>query len=397
MPTPSKSVVYGQRLVLALLLALLLLPALQARWPAATVRPLGGVTNAVALPVFSWRGLWENGYQTELEKYRTEQIGFRPWLVRVRNQLAYSLWRKSLTDGVVLGKDQNLYQQNSIWAYQGGGYLGEAELAKRAQQLRQVQDTLRAYGTQLLFVLAPGKARIVPQYLPDSYAGWPGPSNYTTISQQFAKYGVHTLDAAALMLRWQAARPPYPLFTRTGTHWSGYAVARVADTLFHHIEALTGRDLPDFAQQGPPTIVTRAADLRYSDKDLEDILNLAQDITPYPVAYPHVVFQPGREKRRLNAIVIGDSFTQSFYTFYPYFDRLLTPNSRLWYYNNTVYWPEQTPPGENRNVRELNLAEQLRGRDLVLILAMEGNLADAGFGFIGQAFDLYCKPAATKK
>ncbi|RZK87310.1 MAG: hypothetical protein EOO62_39445 [Hymenobacter sp.] len=215
-------------------------------------------------------------------------------------------------------------------------------------------------------------------------------SNYTTVSQQFAKQGVNTLDAVALFERWQAAKSPYPLFTRTGTHWSGYAITRVADTLFHRVEGLTGHDLPDFGAQGPPTVVTRAADLRYSDKDLEDLLNLVTPIPPYPTAYPNVVFQPGKE--RLNALIIGDSFTQGFYTFYPYFDRLLTPESRFWYYNNTVYWPEQTPPAESRYVKNLNLTEQLRGRKLVLILAMEGNLTDTGFGFIDQAYNALCKP-----
>jgi hypothetical protein len=167
-------------------------------------------------------------------------------------------------------------------------------------------------------------------------------------------------------------------------------VTRLADTLFHRVEDLTGHDLPDFGAQGQPTVVTRATDLRYSDKDLEDLLNLAVPIAPYPTAYPHVVFQPG--KKQLNALIIGDSFTQGFYTFYPYFDRLLTPDSRFWYYNRTVYWPEKTPSGENRDVKSLNLTEQLRGRKLVLILAMEGNLTDTGFGFIDQTYNALCTP-----
>jgi hypothetical protein len=399
MVTPSAPVRYGQRLVLGLLLLVLLGPGVQALWPLVPVQPLAGVTNAAPKPVFSWVKLWHAEYQPEVEAYFTEQLGFRPWFIRLRNQLAYSLFSKSLTDGVILGKDQNLYQQNSVWAYFGGGYQGEEELAKRARQLRQVQDTLQAHGTQLLFVLAPGKPRIVPQYLPDEYARQQlGASNYATVSQQLAKYGVQTLDMAALMGRWQAARPPYPLFTRTGTHWSGYATTRVADTLFRRVEALTGRDLPDFGPQGPPTVVTRAADLRYADKDLEDLLNLDLPIQPYPTAYPNIVFGPAEgTKQRLRALIIGDSFTQSFYTFYPYFDRLLTPDSRFWYYKNTVYWPEHTPPGEERDVHKLDLAAQLRGRQLVLLLAMEGNLTDTGFGFIDQAYNALCTPKTPAK
>ena len=395
MSSPSKLVVTGQRLVLGGVLLLLLLPALQALWPLVAVRPLSGATLDAPRPVFSWRTLLDSRYQAAQESYFTEQLGFRPWLVRVRNQVSFTLFNKPLTDGIILGKDQNLFQYNSIIAYIGESHPSEDQFERRARQLRQVQDSLRAHGTQLLFVLAPGKPRIVPHLLPDKYNRWQTTSDYHSTQQYFDKYGVNNLDAAALLLRWQAALPPYPLFTRTGTHWSGYATARVADTLFHRIEQLTGQDLPDFAQQGPPTVATRAADLRYSDKDLEDLLNLMQDITPYPTAYPHVVFGSDKGKQRLNALIIGDSFTQSFYTFYPYFDRLLTPDARFWYYKNTVYWPAQTPPGESRNVKDLNLAEQLRGRKLVLLLAMEANLhpPDFGFGFVDEALKVYGIPA----
>ncbi|MGI4832551.1 MAG: alginate O-acetyltransferase AlgX-related protein [Janthinobacterium lividum] len=400
MPAAKALGMLSKRLLLGSLLLLLVLPAVQAYWLLVPVKPLGGVTINAKAPALSWAAVQDGQFQPALEAYLTDNLGFRPWMVRLRNQLAFSLLHKSLTEGVVLGKDDNLYQQNSINAYLGRSYLGEAEIAKRARHLRRVQDSLRAHGTQLLFVLAPSKARILPQYLPDSCAAQPHRvSNYDMVRAQFAKYGVNTLDAAALMLRWQAAQPPYPLFTRTGTHWSGYAVAQLADTLFHRTEQLTGYDLPDFAQQGPPTVVNRVDELRYTDDDLGNLLNLLWDIRPYPTAYPNVVFGPSQGKQRLNTLIIGDSFAESFtesfaekkYGFYPYFSRLFTPASRLWYYNRTIYWPLiKLPAGESQDVKKLNLAEQLRGRQLVLLLAMEGNLDDVGFGFISEAFDAVC-------
>ena len=391
MATSSTLATRGKSLVLGLLLLLLLLPAIQAKWPLLTVRPLGGYFDRIDAPKFSWAGLWNSDFQPELERYLTDRLGFRPWLVRWRNQLAYSTTGKILSGDVQMGKDQNIFQRGPIGVYMGRRYLGEAEIAFRAKRLRRVQDSLRAHGTQLLFLLAPGKARIVPQYLPDSCEAnrYSHTTNYSTVCEQFAKYGVNTLDATALAERWRDAGAPYPLFTRTGTHWSGYLVARVADTLFHRVESLTGRDLPDFGAQGPPTVVTRAEDLRYTDNDLGELINLAIDIPPYPTAYPNVVFKPEQGKQRANMLIIGDSFAQSFYGFYPYYDRLLTPSSRYWNYNQYVYWPEQTP-GEPRAIADLKLADQLRGRHLVLFVATEENLANLAYGFIDQAFNLYC-------
>lgn len=169
--------------------------------------------------------------------------------MRLRNQAAYSAWHELLTPGLVLGKDQNIYQQGPADAYLGRDFIGEAEIARRARRLRLVQDSLQAHGTQLLFLIAPGKTRLQPQYLADSSATQPkGPTNYDVVRAQFAKQGVHTLDAAALLLRWRDAGAAYPLFPRTGTHWSGYAVAHVAYTLFRRLESRTGHDLPDFAR-----------------------------------------------------------------------------------------------------------------------------------------------------
>lgn len=390
MPAPQLPARRGQRLLLGLLLLLLALPALQAKWPLVSVQPLGGYTQPTERVPFSWNTLWDNTFQPTLERYLNEKLGFRPWLVRLRNQLAYSGWHELLTKDIVLGKDQNLYQQGTINEALGRRYLGEEEIAFRARRLRRVQDSLQAHGTQLLFLLAPGKPHLVPQYLPDScnYGYQTRTTNYSMVCQQFAKYGVNTLDAAAWLLRrQQQGQEPYPLFPRTGTHWSGYAVALVADTLFRRVEALTGRDLPDFAQVGAPAVVTKAADLRFTDNDLGALLNLARDIPPYPMAYPNVVFAPpAPSKPRLNALIIGDSYAQSFYGFYPYYDRLLTPTSRYWNYSEAVYWPEQTP-GESRNVADFDLRQQLRGRQLVLLVATQENLNRLGYGFIDKAFN----------
>lgn len=384
-PTPTRL----QRGLLGLLLALLVLPALQAKWPLVPVRPLGGYADEVPTAHFSWSGLWNSTFQPQLEAYLNDRLGFRPWLVRLRNQVAYSAWHELLTPGLVPGPDQNIYQQGPANAYLGRDFVGEAELTRRARRLRDVQDTLQAHGTQLLFVLAPGKTRILPQTLNDTSATVPkGPTNYAVVRQQFAQHGVHTLDAVALLLRWQAAGSPYPLFPRTGTHWSGYAVAQVADTLFRRLESLTGRDLPDFTQRGAPTVVTRAADLRYTDNDLGDLANLLRKIPPYPMAYPHVVFAPASGKPRLNALIIGDSFAQSFYGFYPYYQQLLTASSRYWNYNKYVYWPEATP-GESRTVADLDLRQQLRGRQAVVLVADEENLNKLGYDFIDQAYHLF--------
>lgn len=382
------SAVSLKRVLFGVLFCLLIFPAVQAKWSVVSVAPLDGYTLPDAEADFSWEGLQTNTFQPLLERKLETNIGFRPWFVRVRNQLIYWLFYETKVDGIFLGKDNVLFQQGPIDAYFGGKFLGDEEIGFRLKRLRRVQDSLRAHGTQLLFVIAPGKARILTDKLPDTCATrWQRRTNYTAATETMQRLGLNLLDTTPLFLQWKDTTR-YPLFPRGGAHWSGYAVTFVADTLFRRIEHLTGKNLPDFTTRGA-TIATKSHQLRFTDDDLMDLCNLVWNITPYPMAYPNVVFGSQANKHRADVLIVGDSFSQSFYGFYPYYQTLLAPRSRFWYYNESVSWPEETP-GETRNVHELNLRDQLAGRDAVVILAMEENLNKLGFGFIDDAFNALC-------
>jgi len=378
----------GKQLLFGLLLLLLALPAVQTARPLVSVTPLDGFTEPVPKPEFSWDAIQANTYQPMLERHVETKIGFRPWLVRTRNQLVYWLFKETKVYGIFPGKDDVLFQQGPINAYLGRLFLGEDEINFRLRRLRRVQDSLQAHGTQLLFLIAPGKARIFPDMLPDTCTGvWQKRSNYDACIEALRRNNVNFLDTTPLFLRWQKASP-YPLFPRGGAHWSGYATTLVADTLFRRLEQLTHLDFPDFSSRGV-TVATEDAQLRYTDNDLMAACNLIWNVRPYPMAYPNVVFGPGQHKQHPNVLIIGDSFSQSFYGFYPYYQTLFDPRSRFWFYNEDVYWPTETP-GESRRVSDLNLKEQLAGRNVVLLVAMEENLHKLGFGFIDNAFQQFC-------
>ncbi|MDO7850298.1 alginate O-acetyltransferase AlgX-related protein [Hymenobacter convexus] len=393
--TPSVKVAnkWGKHLLLGFLLCLLVLPALQASLEWVPVGPLGGFFDpAPPTPELSWQTLSDNSYQQQMEKHLEMTAGFRNWLLRLRNQVAFTLFNQSRAPSLIIGKNNEFFGSNSVDAYFGRDVKGEEDLKFRCKRLRRVQDSLQAHGTQLLIVLAPGKARTLAAELPDScdLSKVPYLTNYGIARDGCLANGVNLLDAAQLMARWQDTTH-YPLFPRGGVHWSGYAVSLMADTLFRRVEHLTHLDLPDFASHGR-TVATRVQDLRFTDNDLQELFNLMVDVPPYPVAYPNVVFGPETGKKRVNALIIGDSFAQSFYGFYPYYDKLLTPDSRYWSSNKQVFWPEKVP--ESTTVHDLDLAQQLAPRDVVIFICTEQNLQQFGFGFIEDAFNRFCPRTA---
>lgn len=379
---------WSKRLILAALASLLLLPALQAKWPFVPIGMLNGYNPSADAekPALQIDNLLAGNYQPRFEAYLDNRLGFRAWLIRLRNQVDFSLFNQVHTGDVLVGQRGVLYQGGPTEAYLGRDYLGAEAITAHAQRVREVQDLLAQRGTQLLYVLAPGKPGYQPEDLPaDVQAAGRGPTNYAGFAEALPKAGVHVLDAAALFQRWKP-RAAYPLFPRGGTHWSGYSTTLVADTLARAIEAITHLDLPDFKTR-PGEVTT--TELRGTDEDIAKGLNLVITPRPYPMAYPTVTFEPlTPQQERPNTLLVGDSFTQSFYIFYPYFSNLFGDRSRFWYYNESVFWPENTP-GESHYVRELNLRQQLAGRNLLIILATEQNLSKRSFGLIDQLYDLY--------
>jgi hypothetical protein len=376
-----------KKILLGLLLLLLALPAVQAKWHLVAVLPLQGYDQTTTgHPTFSWRRLWAATYQEELESYLTDRLGFREWAIRVRNQVDYSLFGVLHAVDIIRGQHGVLFQQSPLGSYLGQEYLGDEGIRHYTHRLRDVQDSLAYHGVQFLFVLAPGKAGFQPEDLPAKVQATPaGPTNYASLARALPAAGVHVLDASALFKQWKP-RAAHPLFPRGGIHWSGYGVTLVADTLFRAVEALTHTDLPDFMAR--PGVVTTDS-LRYTDSDIANALNLVWPHRPYPMAYPIVTFKPPTaQQRRPNALLIGDSFTQSFYGFYPYLPQLLDGRSRFWSYNEYTFWPDNTG-SETHKVHDLDLRQQVESRQIVIILATEQNLHKRGFGFVDEVYRLY--------
>lgn len=381
------SAVVSKRLLLGLLLVVLVGPALQAKWLLVRVEPLNGYFEPSPSPAFDWQGLKSNQYQEQLEHYLNDHLGFREWFIRVRNQLEFSLFQRTHANDTVLGQHNVLFQAGHIQSYLGQDFIGDYETSFYAHRMRLVQDDLARQGIQFVYILAPGKPRYQPEDLPLTTQALPaGQSNYQAFAHELAATGVHTFDAVELFKRWKK-KAAHPLFPSGGTHWSGYSITLVTDTLLHQLEALGHYDAPGYHTL--PGVVT-TKDLRFTDNDIMGSLNLIWPPTTYPMAYPTIVFEPLKStQKKPNVLLVGDSFGQSFYGFYPFLDKLLASPSRFWYYNQAVFWPENLPASEEHDVHKLNLGEQLRGRDAIVLIATEQNMNRCGFGFIDDVYHFY--------
>jgi hypothetical protein len=385
--------IFIKRFLLSALLALLLLPALQARFPYFKEIELHGAFTIAPHPTLSWQALRDNAFQPALEQYLEDRIGFRSYLIKVHNQLSFSLFRASRSGDVIVGRHDVLFQTKPIASYRGADRLTDAEVRFRVRRLRALQDTLGHLGVPFLFVMAPNKARYQPEDLPDYYQSMLAKSNYELFMQEMHAQGLNLLDAVKLFQAWKDTTQ-HPLFPKGGTHWSGYGAALFADTLFPRMESMARFDLIDFHRKGPVTVLRDS--LRYTDTDLTGTLNLLSSYKQYPTAYPTVVFDTLKaNQRRPNLLLIGDSFNWALMQFWPYMQTLFAPESRIWGQDRNIFVYADNYTHDTRDFWQLDLRQELKSRDFIVMLMTEHNLDQ--HSLIDQLYELfYPVPEATR-
>lgn len=388
----ARNNVTGKTGLLFSMLLLLVLPAVKGRFQRAKAPELGGYVAAQPpqpLPTLSWQGLRDNSYQTQLEDYAAEKIGFRAGLIRLRNQVAYSIFHVGHAQNVLIGRDRVLFEESPIKAYLGQDAVREAVVRYHVRRFRAMQDTLARRGKLLVFVAAPSKASFMPEYLPRYYRQQqPKRSNYQAYAAALRAAGVNFLDLSQVFHQWKDTATA-PLFPRGGIHWSLYGASLAADTLLHYLEHKTHYDLPD-VRLGQGEVSTEP---RGSDDDIVQALNLLWKPAAYAMRYPTVSFQPLKPgQRRPNLLLIGDSF--SWRIMYSFIDKAFdNKQSRFWYYNSQVAWPEERPEGQA--VAALDRKQQYLSRDIIVVMFTEYNMTQLDGGFSDNAYPLFTPYTAT--
>lgn len=369
-----------KNILFVVLLLLLFLPMIQQKAKLLNEKPLTGDKIPIAFPELSWNG-WKTGeFQNRYEKALEEKIGFRSVLVRFKNQIQYSLFKKANATGVIVGKKGYLFEEDYIRAYTGGDYLGEWFWKEKFRRTRMVQDTLNALGIKLALILEPGKASYYPEYIPNHYIPDSLPrTNYEEILKQVSGTNLPFLDLNALFMD-RKNDADYPHFTKGGIHWSYSGMLESVDTLLDFSNAITTLTIPDIEiVNGDVT-----NEYRDTDDDLIEILNLMVEPKHQDMHYPNFQFKNVNNAEKPKVLVISDSF---------YFNILNTgipgqafANTAFWYYSKAIY-PDTW--SEAKDVSMINIRDEVESMDLVMMMVTERFFYKFMWNFIETLFKTY--------
>lgn len=301
-------------------------------------------------------------FQKNLEDNLRYNFGFREVLIPFYNQYIWDFYHKSSNYTVKVGKDDWLFGWDDVANYyQGAKYkfsddknVTKDKLYREALRMYKVQHILDEYDIFIFVSLLPSKAFVFPEHLPKN-------PNPTRESFHAIEYYPHVFDSLGVnyinvesIFENQKGKVDYPLFPKTGMHWSYIAAEHAFDTILRYVEHTRHRKLLHY------TIGEKYAvsEPKQPDTDLENILNLMRPIRPNNYYYADVKVVPDSTASYPTFLVVGDSFFWNISGSVPLGQ--LFRRYQFWYYNSTVYFNDQ-----HKHTSEVDFLAEILGSKII--------------------------------
>lgn len=348
--------------IFLIITALLWLPAVQQKTGLIREKDLRGQDDPPAFPKFTFKTWFSGEFQDKCTPAVEQHAGFRTWLIRMKNQLEYSLLKKANARGVVVGRKNYLYESDYIRSYTGRDYLGDYYWDQKFNRMKMVRDTLQKLGVNLAVVLEPGKATSHPEFIPSRFLKYRGEkNNYRAIVKRAGEKGIPLLDLNRYFADYKT-RAPYPLFPKGGIHWSTGGMVVAGDTLLKFIGSRFGWNLPVLAVDR----VEYPDTLRDTDGDVAVIMNLLFQPRHLKMGYPVFHFESDGLTKKPRVLTISDSF------FFNILGAKIPANAfaneAFWYYNLKIYPDTWITP---KDTSSIDIRWEIESMDVILIMVTE--------------------------
>ncbi|NLL28976.1 MAG: hypothetical protein GX259_09285 [Bacteroidales bacterium] len=360
------------------LFSALLFLFIQANYKIIKESELKGAIHKPEKPKLTIKKWFSGEFQKNQEAYLNETFGFRNSFIRINNQIAFSFFNKALANGIIIGKENYLYEKAYIDAFYGNDFVGIDSIQKRMEKLQFIQDTLQKLNKTFVLIFAAGKGSFYPEYIPDKYKSEKKRTNYETYLEFAKKLNIAHIDFNKYFLE-QKDKSEYPLYPQYGIHWSYYGACLVADSILKYIERERQIDLASFYWDS-----VEIAQPKNTDYDIADGMNILFKLKSFEMAYPKICFESDSNKSKVSSLVISDSFYWDIFgsnLFYKSFSK-----NDFWYFNRHAYFADTNTDME---VEKLDLKDEIEKHDVIIIMATEATSPDLGWGFIENLYDLF--------
>ena len=300
------------------------------------MKPLAGYVPNEQPVKLSFKTYYDGTFQNYLTDHAKRNSGFREPCIRIYNQCLFSLFSKPTNNTLVLGNNKEMYLQIYLDEIKGKTlkdcYGSEEYFKTKAQKDIEktlvLIDSLKQHNTAFLFVEAPSKTWVYPEYMPQEYRDSIMPfSVQDYYTKLFKENNIPHIDFLSYFKSLKG-QTKYPLYTRYGTHWAESTIPFVADSVLSKIGSLIGQEMPHIVcvDENPSTHYSK------QDGEIENLMNLLLPIRKPALPQP-IMALSDTTLRKPNILVIADSYFIQLHEscFADAFDRC-----EYWKYNDEV-------------------------------------------------------------
>ncbi len=209
-----------ERTLVAVFMAAILLPGIGTLLGVDRTSLSGENRNLAAGPGLPTTWSAARAFPDAFSRYFEDRFAFRARLVRWQARLRFQALHSSPTPDVVTGRDGWLYYaaDGAREDFGRNEPFPAKELETWRLTLQHTQDWLAARGITYLFVIAPDKHAVYPEFLPRSLHPVRDGSRIDDLVGYLARHStVHVLDLRPALL---VAKTRERLYHRTDTHWN---------------------------------------------------------------------------------------------------------------------------------------------------------------------------------
>ncbi len=319
---------------------------------------------------------WSGKWQAAQEKYLEDNLKVREWLIPVRNQIMYSLFKTSPNGNIVIGKNNNLYEEEYI-CFETQIYSARTpeEIEELMGKLKAIDQAVRDAGKKFFIFITPSKAEIYYEDIPDRYL-WIAPkqkekSTYDRFMEELEKTGIAYYDST-VDVRALKQTEDFHVFPRTGTHWNNVTAAICAKNLADSMEEQLDINLPECEVS-----YQECEEPLHPDTDIFNALNLLEE--PDEVFVEPIVEITDSDKEDYVILARGGSFMGASIGKLISYDYFL----RSYYLENTyASCPEGVYSGNFDSYDVLPLEEMVDDSDIIFLEVNEEAIPRMSFGFI---------------
>ncbi len=382
--------------LIVLTVIVLLLPLLQDYVFKFKFKDLYGVFFKTDKPQLTFETVYSGHYQTNIEKYISENYGFRQPTIRLYNQYLWDFYKKTPVDYVVRGKDNWLYFIQNVNEYYGTEIYRWYESSDEARQtferrariMNKLRLVLKEYGIEFLAFEAPEKGLLYSEFLPDRERDTTTISATDFYTEKFAKYDFPFIGMTEYY-RQIKDTADYPLFTKYGFHWNISCVYG-ADTLFRMMENLSNKNMPHLHLENFHPYSKEEKEKHNIDFDIEQTLNLVRPMryegqTPL---FADVIIETDSSFVKPNMFFIGDSFLWRIHDLVDF--NQVFGDSRFWYYNSTAYYGDNI--AKMRPAADFDQLREIFKSDYIVLFSHGSQIHKFSYGFAEKALLNICVP-----